>query len=400
MRIWEKNYFYVMGIFVILLFSCIFLFVYTSFATAVDAVRETSIHDEYHVAKAISADIAALEKRGVSSAQAIQNVTSPYGTHYLYSGIRMSVYDTQTDYYNNFDSPIDQYKSQSNAMICRTITLGQQKHILITDKLQEPESDYWLAYAVNIEDIYQQQNSRAVFLVSIGAAAYILLALGLFFTMRRLYRPINNLAHELRTPLTAISGYAQYLLIAATTQEERYTATQYIIDESHRLADITDKLLIMANLRAGHIVYEKVDITELFEKTKMTFESVEYNVHQQYFKGDPTLLQSVVNNLVANAVNASKQGQKVLLHAYDNTIEVADSGKGMPADVLARMNHPKDAARLRPPRSKMPARCQVKGGSGLGVALCHQIAQLHHATLTFESETGKGTTARFTFTKR
>ena len=395
MRIWEKNYFYAMAIFAILLFSCIFLFVYTSFTTAVDAARETAIHDEYHVAKAISTNIAALEKRGVDTSPAIQNVTSPYGDHYLHSVILISVFDKQTNYYSSFSSFPDQTKSLSNAMICRIVSLDEQKYILITDKLQEPDSDYWLAYAVNIGDIYQQQNSRALFLVSIGAAAYILLALGLFFTMKRLYRPVNNLAHELRTPLTAISGYAQYLLIAAATQEERYTAAKYIVDESRRLADITDKLLIMAGLRNGNIVREKVDIAQLFENTKMTFKSVEYRVQQQYFKGDRTLLQSLINNLVLNAVNASENNQKVLLCAYNNTIEVTDSGKGLPDDLLVHINRSNDAVRLRRPVS-----CSKNGGNGLGIALCHQIAQLHHAKLIFESEAGKGTTARITFTTR
>ena len=67
-------------------------------------------------------------------------------------------------------------------------------------------------------------------------------------------------------------------------------------------------------------------------------------------------------------------------------IEVADTGKGIPADELGRITEPfymVDKSRAR-----------AQGGAGLGLALCQRIAALHGGALELESVLGQGTTAR------
>ena len=387
MRVWEKNFIFTLVIAVVLLFTCIFLIIYTSFSTALDAEKDTAIHDEYHLTRAITTSICALEKRDNATFETIHNIIEPYADYYLRDGIRITVRNDTETFYSSFTEPSAVGIHSSNAMTCAVAKFNGIHHVIITDRLQDTQGEYWLDYAVNIEDIYVAQNSRTLFLLALSVAACVLLAIGLYISMRHIYYPINNLAHELRTPLTAISGYAEYLSIAALSEEERYSATKYIVDESRRLADITDKLLIMANLRGGKIAHDRVDIVKLLENTKMTFERVEYDVRQTHFHGDATLLQSAINNLVANAIKAGGDDNIVHIRTYDDTIEVADSGSGMSASILARVNKPS-------------ARYVSKDGSGLGIALCHQIAALHGAVLSFESAPGEGTKARFIFTSR
>lgn len=382
MKVWEKNYLYTLTLFIIVFFTCIFVIVHTSFQTALSAERETAIHDEYFIARAIATDISALENRNKANFETISNVTQPYGEYYQRNGIQLSLSSDNNVYYGSARF-VDDF---DNAMVCKIITANTSKYVQITDALQGTNNVYFLTYRKNINDIYQAQTKRTMFLIILSVCVSVLLAIGLYITLHRLYRPISNLAHELRTPLTAIQGYAEYLSIAAASEEERYSATKYIINESRRLSDITDKLLIMANLRDGKILYEKVDIKEVFENAKMTFGHVEYSISQKIFKGDKTLLQSMVNNLISNAIKASSDDQRVVLRAYDNTIEVIDSGKGIDASEIARLNKPS-------------ARYPSKDGSGLGIAICHQIAHLHSAHLAFESKRDNGTTARVIFTK-
>jgi signal transduction histidine kinase len=226
-----------------------------------------------------------------------------------------------------------------------------------------------------------------VLLVSLAAAVSITFAALLYLTLRRLYRPIDNLAHELRSPLTSIRGYAEYLKTAAATEEERWSATEYIIGESQRLSDVCDKLLVLANVREGEIAMEKVDIEMLFERVKIAYPSVEYEAPQRFVRGDAALLQSLASNLVSNAVKASPEGAVVKLSFRDNVLEVRDSGSGMSAQMAVRLNRPN----YRPAGSH-------RGGNGLGIPLCHQIARAHHAQLVFASAPGGGTIARVIFT--
>jgi two-component system OmpR family sensor kinase len=271
---------------------------------------------------------------------------------------------------------------------CRTIISGGAKYLCVNDTLAGPDGEYSLIYIKNISALYRSLRGQTAFLFSVGAAITVVFAFGLYFTLKSVYRPVGNLAHELRTPLTSIRGYAEYLQAAAATEEERYSASQYIIDESKRLSDVCDKLLILANLREGDIPFEKVDIKALFENAKMTFGHVEYEAETQYIRGNRTLLQSMINNLVSNALKACAPGDTVTLRCRGNMIEVTDHGCGISGELLSKVSKP----------GYSPGISVKNNSSGLGIPLCHNIARLHNAQLTFTSAVNEGTTATITFT--
>ncbi len=382
MRVWEKNYLYTLILFIVFFFTCILIIVQTSFSAMLKTQRENDMNQAHFISHAISSDISALENRQADSSAALSNVVSLYSNYYSKTGISVSLINSEGNIIQGSEITNIDFVPE-NAMVCTIRKEGAGKFINIINPLQETSKDYFLVYDKNINNLYQSHNRRTAFLVVLSVGVSVILACGLYFTLKRLYRPLNNLAHELRTPLTSIQGYAQYLQIAALSDEERYSATQFIVDESRRLSDITNSLLIMANLREGSVTKKKINIREVFDSAKMSFINIEYSVQQKHFFGDPTLLQSLVNNLVSNSVKASIEGDTVLLKSYDNTIEVTDHGKGMSEKELLRANNPSH---------------QAKGGSGLGIPLCHQIAKLHKARLSFESCLGEGTTAKITFT--
>ena len=384
MRVWEKNYFYTLVLFVVFFFVCILIIVQTSFSAMMDTQRENDMNQAHFISRAIAADISALESRQADTTAALRNVVSLYSVYYGKTGISISLINNEGDIIHGSEEGNMKF-TPDNAMVCSIQKKDTGKYINIIAPLQETSNDYYLIYEKNINALYHSHNRRTAFLVALSVGVSVILACGLYLTLKRLYRPLNNLAHELRTPLTSIQGYAQYLQIAALSEKERYSATKFIIDESRRLSDITSSLLIMANLREGSITYNKINIKEVFDSTEMTFKHVEYSVQQKNFFGDQTLLQSLVNNLVSNAVKASAEDNTIYLKAYDNIIEVTDHGKGMSEETLLHANNPSR---------------QAKGGSGLGIPLCHQIAKLHKAKLSFESTPGEGTTARITFTTR
>lgn len=81
---------------------------------------------------------------------------------------------------------------------------------------------------------------------------------------------VDNVAHELRTPLTAVGGYAEYIQRAELSEEEKYEAAQYIVEEANRLAVMSERLLQMAALRGEQAARESVDVPALLEKAART----------------------------------------------------------------------------------------------------------------------------------
>lgn len=213
---------------------------------------------------------------------------------------------------------------------------------------------------------------------------------------------IDNFAHELRTPLTAIYGYAEYIQKAALGEADRLAAVGHIMSESRRMQTMAHRLLTLADLRNDQIKWEAQNVSSLFGSVKLALDSriIEKGVHIEFIgeidtiRGDAWLLQSLLINLIDNAIKACDAGGHIAVRAVlENgckTIFIQDDGKGMTADVLRHIEEPF----YRGERS----RSQWDGGFGLGLSLCRQIAVLHNAELAFTSRPGKGTTVAVTFT--
>jgi signal transduction histidine kinase len=337
------------------------------------------------IREAIQQDISAIDFQ--SAGPGVFSTVSRFGAYYQKRGISLAMYTNGFALYSSLPMEPDNIETESGRS-CRIITNAGIKYLFINDTLSGPSETYPFIYLRDISHLYQSLQRQITFLIIVGASVTVVFAFGLYLTLKSVYRPVGNLAHELRTPLTSIRGYAEYLQAAAATEEERYSAATYIIDESKRLSDVCDKLLILANLREGEIPFEKVDIAALFENAKMTYKNVEYEAETQYLRGNKTLLQSMINNLVSNALKASAPGEPVTIRAYDKTIEITDRGSGMSEELLTRISRP----------NYNPGISAGNKSSGLGIPLCHSIARLHGAQLTFVSRPGEGTTATISFT--
>jgi signal transduction histidine kinase len=213
---------------------------------------------------------------------------------------------------------------------------------------------------------------------------------------------VDNFAHELRTPLTAIYGYAEYMQKAAISEDERLSALQYIMSESRRLQTVANQLLALANLQNNPIACENVRISELFASVGQTLYGrlagkeiqVDFQSSMEAIKGDEPLLESLLINLIDNAIKACGKSGRITVWADEEdgrkTLRVQDNGKGMAPEVLSQITEPFYRGEKSRNRSD--------GGAGLGLAICKQIAMSHGAELSFSSSPGEGTTAKVTFT--
>lgn len=213
---------------------------------------------------------------------------------------------------------------------------------------------------------------------------------------------VDNFAHELRTPMTAIYGYAEYMQKAVISEEDRLSALEYIMSESKRLQTLASQLLDMAKLRNNSIYFKEIKIFKLFEGVKNTMYGrligkdiqVEFKSEIDTLYGDATLLESLLVNLIDNAIMAcDKQGRINICAFKENglpVIIIKDNGKGISPDVLSKITEP--FYRVDQSRNRN------EGGAGLGLAICKEIAKNHGAKLSFTSELGKGTEVKVIFT--
>lgn len=203
---------------------------------------------------------------------------------------------------------------------------------------------------------------------------------------------MGDLTHELKTPLTAISGYAQTLLTAKITEEEKEEALLYIDEECKRLSRLSGKMMRLLELdESGEPEMTETPVKELFEKVRRSCGAIlkEKNMtlcceeHGERFFMDIELMTDVLVNLVDNAVKAGGEDGKILLTANGKRIEVEDFGEGIPKEEQDKI--------MEPFYMVDKSRSRKTGGAGLGLALTALIVKKHNASLEIDSEVGRGT---------
>ena len=213
---------------------------------------------------------------------------------------------------------------------------------------------------------------------------------------------VANVSHELRTPLTSVQGFAQAILDGtASKANEQKQAAQVIYDESARMYRMVLELLDLARLDAGtaDLKMAPVDIRALLysiaekfnlqaQQSGITF-TLDIPPELPTLIADGDRLAQVFTNLVDNALRNTSPGSQVTLQAQvaqtEMEIHVADTGSGMPADVIPHIFE--RFYQADPARSG-----REKHGAGLGLAIVKEIVTAHSGRITVRSQEGLGTT--------
>lgn len=213
-------------------------------------------------------------------------------------------------------------------------------------------------------------------------------------------RFVADLTHELKTPLTSMIGYADLLRGGELPPENQRRAADAIYHESTRLESLSQQLLRLQNLRQETLTLTAVPVAAAFEDVARSLPDCPVTLETDCppdaaVRADRVLLADLLRNLVLNAAHASAPGSTVALRclpAGDRwRLEVADSGCGIPPEALPHLTEPfyrVDKARAR-----------ADGGSGVGLALCADIAAAFGTKLEFTSTVGQGTTVALTLPK-
>ncbi|WP_272572044.1 MULTISPECIES: quorum sensing histidine kinase QseC [unclassified Providencia] len=208
----------------------------------------------------------------------------------------------------------------------------------------------------------------------------------------------SDAAHELRSPLAALKVQAEVVQIAGHDPTIREHAVANLSEGIDRATRLVDQLLTLSRLESlsqlddveqlswlALIESALQDISLEAKAAQTTMDVVVVN-EPPLLTGQRLLLAILLRNLLHNAIRYGKAGGKVDIVLNKDHLTIHDDGQGVTQDVLKRLGE----RFYRPPG-------QEKTGSGLGLSIAKQIAELHHFRLAFANGENGGFCVKITW---
>lgn len=214
---------------------------------------------------------------------------------------------------------------------------------------------------------------------------------------------VSQATHELRTPLTNIRLYVETAQTDGEDDKElRGECLNVINRESQRLERLVTEMLSVSEIEAGSMTIRKDDVRldQLFKSLQQDYSgsAAKKNIELRFdlppklpaVQGDRDKLTVVIQNLLGNAVKYTPENGEVNvsvdLSATELNIEVRDSGIGISEEDQQHVFE-------KFYRANDPRLGDITG-SGLGLALAHEIVRLHGGEMSVESVLNEGSTFR------
>lgn len=238
-----------------------------------------------------------------------------------------------------------------------------------------------------------------------GITFFILIIVGAFFVYRSVRRQFKlqqqqqnfmmAVTHELKTPISVTKLNLETVQKYHLEPEKQKKLIRTTLDETARLDFLTNNILIAAQLESTGFKSskEELDLSALLGDCIHNFRNrfpdrtfTDSIDEEADIKGDPLLLQMLINNLLENAVKYSpKEGTiGIVLKKYRSGIElqVKDEGPG-----ISDSEKNKVFSKFYRIGSETTRKTQ---GTGLGLYLCRKIALDHNADITVTKNEPKG----------
>jgi len=218
---------------------------------------------------------------------------------------------------------------------------------------------------------------------------------------------LSNMSHELRTPLIGILGFAE-LLKEELTDEDFKVQANIILESGNRLKETLDLILDLSKIEAESLMVnsELIDLTSYIPNLVKVFEKsaevkgLELKVitgEELLFSNlDKVLLNSIVNNLVNNAIKYTQQGKvtieinKIFNNEKRNVeLKVKDTGIGIAEENLEII--------FEPFRQASEGWNRNFEGTGLGLTLVKKYVESMNGLISVESKVGIGSTFKVQF---
>jgi PAS domain S-box-containing protein len=215
---------------------------------------------------------------------------------------------------------------------------------------------------------------------------------------------VANITHELRTPLQSILGFAELGQDRAGGQDKLKLMFQRVHESGTRMLRLVEELLDMSRIGStvGSISLRDASLAEplrdvvdelrpLARKRDLTLKlQVDEELRDALCSIDPTRVQQVARNVIANALRFAPQGTDVdvSLRLHDDMawVSVRDHGPGIP---------PAETEAIFEPFVQSSLTKDGSGGTGLGLAICRQILKAHGGSIEAGNHEQGGAVFRF-----
>jgi two-component system sensor histidine kinase CiaH len=248
--------------------------------------------------------------------------------------------------------------------------------------------------------------------ISEGAAFFLLILVGASFVYRSVRRQFNlqqqqqnfmmAVTHELKTPIAVTRLNLETLQKYQLEPEKQKKIIRNALDETSRLNFLTNNILVASQLEGARYKSpkEELDLSGLLKDCVQDFRKrfPERIFNDQIeaeadVKGDPLLLQMLINNLLENAIKYSPKEKPVtaVLKKYRSGIElqIHDEGAGIPDEEKKKI-----FTKFYRIGNEDTRKTQ---GTGLGLYLCRKIATAHNADILVTNNAPRGSTFAVVF---
>lgn len=208
------------------------------------------------------------------------------------------------------------------------------------------------------------------------------------------------MSHEIRTPLNAIVGFSEMLQLdyADSIPKKAAEYIQYIRDSGQALADQMKDILDLTRIENGQIPLAITDVSvkDIIEPligqvtSQCDSKRLQFEVHNGVRPDlvcttDPSRVQQIIRNFMSNAIKYNRDEGRIDFRVTEGddeiVFEVADTGHGIKDEDIPRLFTPFD--RLGADKTKIE-------GTGIGLAICHRLAEALQGMISVKSTPGEG----------
>lgn len=282
------------------------------------------------------------------------------------------------DFFDESEGLAESREDQGLSVQRLTLTLAGERRVLLCQPLK-------------ITDSLQSYRGRVLLLSDITELTDLEQSMRENERLAAIGRMAGGVAHEIRNPLSSIKGLAFFLRNKFPDGSREQECAGLLVQETERLNRTITAMLDLT--RPSPLQFAAVDMAALLRQS-LTLMQAELDEHKidvhcncastlPLVRGDSDRLRQVLMNVLLNARQAMENGGKLTVTAEAANdgrwleILVADTGRGIPAELLPQVFYPYFTTR--------------EGGIGIGLAISHKIIMEHKGTIDMHSEPGQGT---------